>query len=241
MSIREALQTINSIPRERIGPKTVLSGPKGNEIIEVSPTVLAAATGLDPDLYALARVIESEEGSADASVLVAVAEIVRNRARYLSERDGKPKSILSLVLYDPDQGQSGHFGRQSGGRFVASTEDPTERSIAAAKLALEGETNLAMGAMRFFAPRSQDGGLQAGRKLKHDAIDIVKSWSESGYRWIKGSPLYQEYGVNPYLFMILGIPKMTGGTGPLASITETIRTIQRGRSGIVPKRKAPEV
>lgn len=237
--LRQAIESINAASTTKIGPRTVLSGPAGNEIVEVSPLVLAEAAKLDPEIYALGRAIQSEEGNADGATLLAVAEAIRNRARYLASK-GKDGSILSLVTYDPDKTQSGKFGRQAGGRYVATSQDPTERSIQAARVALDQGTNIAGGAMRFFAPHTQDKGLQAGKELKHDAIDLVKKWGADGYRWVRGAPLYQMFQVNPYHFMLLGIPSMVD-RNLLALLGETIQTITRGRAGLPPPKAPPPV
>src|SRR5688572_4877652 len=104
------LARIGAASKTRIGPKTVLSGPKGNEIVEVSPSVLSSAAGLSDDLYSLARAIASEGGNEPPPVMLAIGEAIRNRAKYTG------KTISKLVLYDPNPGQSGYYGRQAGGR-----------------------------------------------------------------------------------------------------------------------------
>jgi len=85
------------------------------------------------DAYALARMVRSEDGSADLATKVRLANVAINQARDLGMT---PEGV---ILYHKTDFRSGKFGRQISGRF-ASTLDPYEIDLKAALQALQGDT-----------------------------------------------------------------------------------------------------
>jgi hypothetical protein len=209
-----SLAAIAAAPATRVGPKTSLTG----QIVATSPQSLANAAGLPLDVYALARLVNSEYGSGPPAAMVAIAEAARNRAKLLGQ------SIAHMLTYEKDSSDSGFFGRQSG-RWAATTLDPTQKTVLAARMALEG-SNYAGGALWFFSPKAQDGGTQAGQTLKDDAIEIIERWGiKGGQKWISSAPLYRE-GVDPYKLMIFG--KVSAP----ADVREAVAVVLRRREGL---------
>lgn len=223
--ILKTLSEIASIPRVRIPPTTELHG----EIVPMPPAKLAEEAGIDLQTYALGRLVESEYGGGPPAALVAIAQIAINRART------KGLSVAAMLTQDLKSGESGFFGRQRG-RWASTSLDPTKRSIAAARVA-QLLPDLSAGAMRFFDPKVQDRGMQAGKPLELDAIGVIKKWGQEGWRWIVGAPLYQ-YGVDPYQLMVLG--KATNASATVATVQDAIRMVLHNRETPRPKRKAPE-
>jgi hypothetical protein len=84
---------------------------------------------VDPEAYALARMVRSEEGSAGQITKVYLANVAQNQARALGW------SVWNLMLFHKAAERSGWFGRQISGRF-ATTADPFESDLAAAEWAL---------------------------------------------------------------------------------------------------------
>lgn len=225
-TLENLVSLVNGSPKVKVGPKTTLTpDDKGVEVVATDPAELAKSAGIEPNLYAMARAIHSEEGNADGAVLIAVGEVIRNRALQLK------KSVFEVVT-----GARGKFGRQTGGQFVSSALDPTEKSIMAAKSALDWKTNLAGGATKFFNPKAQDIGKQKGA-LKYDAVSIIQKWADEGFKWIGAAPLYRDFSVNPYTFMVLGLPGASHG----APLTAAISVVSQGRKGLLPKPLAPVV
>jgi hypothetical protein len=127
------------------------------------PLALAAGAGVDPNVYALQRCIESEAGDEALIVRQAVAWAIVNEARAAG------RSVLSLVTragkkvagtWVPNPIASGHFGRQSQGRYCASSQDAgSDFSIASGVLSgdIDDPTG---GARQFDSPKSF--GVQGG-------------------------------------------------------------------------------
>ena len=55
--------------------------------------------------------------------------------------------------------------------------------------------------MRFFNAKVQDGGLQAGKELRFDAIGIVERWGAEGWQWVGADAPVHLLGVDPYVLM----------------------------------------
>lgn len=87
----------------------------------------------------------------------------------------------------------GSFGRQSG-RYCASYNPPTRRTLTAAVLAMGGlGKELAQGATKWLSLRAMDGGVQAGQALNYDAESIVRKRYKEGLRWIGQAKEIDEY------------------------------------------------
>lgn len=94
---------------------------------------------------------------------------------------------------------AGYLGRQSG-RWCSSWQKPSLRTVEAARLALQGVgMELAQGARRWIDGRVQDGGVQAGKRLKDDAVAILRSRYSEGWRWV--GPMA---GITSYRLILLG-------------------------------------
>ena len=113
-NLKKALARIAAASRTRVGPATSL---EANAYVPIPPAALAAQAGVELEAYSLARNVESEEGSGQAAVLLAVAEVGRNRAR------AKKLSITDALTRDNTPGQSGFYGRQAG-RSASTAQDP---------------------------------------------------------------------------------------------------------------------
>lgn len=84
------------------------------------------------DEYALARMVRSENGSASLETKVRLACVAVNQARALRW------SPYEVIVYHKTASRNGRYGRQISGRF-ASTRDPFEIDLKAARLALAGD------------------------------------------------------------------------------------------------------
>lgn len=215
-----ALGQIAGAKPTRVGPATTLTElelPGGKAWRSAGDAKkLASASGLDPDLYACARCVQSEEGSSAAEYLLAVAECVRNEAR---ERGAGPLKLLTSPT-DTYRATAGLFGEQHG-RWAATSRDPTEKSVAAARAALIGGTRMIGDARKFYSPKVQDTGRQGARALTSDAVGIIERWSADGWEWIGHIP-----GVDAYRLMLLRF----AGRGK-AKTREAIAAIEQGRRG----------
>lgn len=210
----EALDVIRRASLARVGPATSTESLGGWRRVRGRPADLAAAAGLSPETYALARLVASEAGGRAAPAeQMAIAEVGRNEA------DRRGISILRLLTRDESPDRNGYFGQQSG-RWAATTRDPNGRAVAAARIALEGSTELAQGAGKFFHPRTQDAGLQGGRRLRRNAAEVIGSWGSEGWQWIGPLP-----GVASYRFMALRLVGGIAQTGP------ALEAITAGRAG----------
>jgi hypothetical protein len=130
-------------------------------VTPADPRALAAGAGqgLDPNVYALARAITSEQGSRYPAARVGVAWVIVNEAR------ARGLSVLALVTRSKHAGD-GFFGRQSQGRYVATSQDPDADAVNVATDVLSGMTDDPTGGARNFdspgAYGVQDGTTAAG-------------------------------------------------------------------------------
>lgn len=135
-------------------------------VVPVSPAKLAELEGLPLPVYALARVITSEHGSDPDVVQIGVGWAVINYARGA----GKGATLGDKVVYVITRavrsgkvrpGIDGFFGDQNQGRYVASIQDPSPKSVAIAAGVLSGKIpDWTKGARQFDSP--QAFGKQAG-------------------------------------------------------------------------------
>lgn len=78
---------------------------------------------------------------------------------------------------------AGHYGRQSG-RWCASLRWPTLKHVTAAMAAMAGPRLLVRDARRWADLRIMDRGYQAGKRLKHDALSLMRKRAIEGWEWI---------------------------------------------------------
>lgn len=161
---------------------------------------------------ALAANIASEVGSLPLQYWVCVGEVARNEAA------ARGTDVASLLTSEVRSGHKGEFGEQRG-RWAASSQKPNARHLAMAKRLLAERTNFTNGARKYFDGKVQDGGVQRGVALAHDAIGIVEKWYREGFRWT-GIGLAQE--IDPYLLMLFA-------KGGAASVDETKAAVADGR------------
>jgi hypothetical protein len=99
-----------------------------------APKALADAAGLDVDTLALARMITSEAGGLPTIGKLAVAFATLTHA-------AAAKKTLSALLLHSNGAGDGYFGRQSQGRYAATSHDHTAAALAAAQAAIGGEVD----------------------------------------------------------------------------------------------------
>lgn len=215
---------VKSASTTRVGPgtslETVTRGSLTYRRVSSTTPELHAASGVGRDLYAAARMVRSEISSgAPALAQLALAEMVRNAA------GGSSKVYDKLVFkVGADyEWTTGWYGEQHG-RWASTSRDPDNRSLAAARGALDGLTQLTNGAAKFFDPKTQDGGRQGGHALNYDAIGIAQKWGAEGWRWIGSLP-----GVDTYADLCC----FTRQSGE-ADNTDLIKLIEDARAGRKP-------
>lgn len=174
----------------------------GYEHHQPTARYVCAEAGLEADVGILACAAASEFRQDHPAELLAGCNAIITDAR---ERK-KPISIEArvtmlglkrkLIFNYP---AAGYLGRQSG-RWCSSWQKPTLRTVEAARLALQGVgMELAQGARRWIDLAIMDRGLQAGKKLAHDAEGIVRARYAEGWRWCG-----RVDGISPYRLMLLG-------------------------------------
>jgi hypothetical protein len=187
------VHAIDVTPATVIGPVTSvvsLHGPgearwRG---VSISPVDLHRRSGIDRDTYATARCIASEvRGTGEA--LLAVAEAIRNAAK---EKGTTPYTLLAYRTAAAYSWTAGRYGEQHG-RWASTRQDPTQRTLAAARAALQQGANIANGAARWLGLATMDAGSQGDRKLTYDAIGIAKKWGAEGWQWIGHLPRVDTY------------------------------------------------
>lgn len=210
-----AVAQIGATPTTRVGPATVTAVRKRGELswsaVTTGPVELHKASGLERELYALARSVASEAPPGGAAQL-SVAECLRWEAK----RRGKDcYQLLTFGTSSAYAWTAGQYGEQKG-RHASTSRDPTARSLAAARAS--ASSNLTGGAGRWFAPRVQDRGRQGTATLK-DAATIARSWGAQGWRWIGPLP-----GVDSYAHAVLR-------QGDKTENAELVALIELGRAG----------
>ncbi len=196
MGIREAIRVIDAASRDAAVPvwsrKTLADG-----YVYIDPPAadIARAAGVPLDTLALATMVQSEVGSLPAQYLYAVAEVV------LNETAARGTSVSQLLVGGGKK--PGHFGGQSG-RYAATSQRPTRRALEAARAAMN---KMAAGftktSRKFFDPKVQDGGFQAGKALTFDALGIVRKWYGEGNRWIGHLGDGGEVLIDPYVLFLM--------------------------------------
>lgn len=135
----------------------------------------AAATKIlgrtvDPDAYALARMVRSEAGRENGVHKAAVAHVALNDAR------ANGWTVAGTVTMR--RGGSGTFGAQSGGGRYATTRDPYENDLAVAEQVLSGALPDPTGGAVKFVHRTAFG-VQEGTTTY---AGVVARWGEDGLR-----------------------------------------------------------
>lgn len=199
MAWRSHLEAIRSGGNNIVGPKTSIETLKPGEPTEYravreSPVDIHRQAGIDRNTYALARCISSEEGSRPAEYLLAVAELVRNKAKR------KDKEVYQQLVFTTSPAYHFTYGRygEQRGRSASTRQDPKGRHVAAAKAALVGASDmLPSNATTWFGPKLQDSGKQGTHSLNYDAVEIARKWGEDKLHWIGPLP-----GIDTYKFVV---------------------------------------
>lgn len=122
------------------------------ELVLASPAGLAKGAGVDRQIYALARCIQSE-ANRDRDVRRAVAHAVQNYCR------AHGRTIARLLTDVKNEGPGhGFFGRQDQGRYAATSKDPDDECLEVAALVVLGfDDDLTGGAEQWDSPQSYKG------------------------------------------------------------------------------------
>lgn len=116
-------------------------GPDG--LVLEDPAALAAAAGVDVDVYALASVMQSEEGGDKGRLAVGCA--VWNAAT----RDRS--KIMSRLA------PGGRFGTQAAIPYASTSKTPSPRALQLAQAIVDGRVpDIVEGAVQWDAPTTQD-------------------------------------------------------------------------------------
>lgn len=222
MAWGDAIDTVRGSTRSRVGPLTVarlLTDPVTRNQwtgIATSPVDLHKAAGLDRNVYAVARCIKSEVGDENVYSVLAIAETLHNAAR----RKGIEPYLWLVNLTTASRAWTRFkYGEQSG-RRASTRQDPTHRTVAAAKLAASTSLDFVGGAVTWFDPRTQDSGRQGRNDLRFDAVGIANKWAADGYQWVGPMPGIDSYREAAFL-------KPVAKADP----TALIRVIELGRKG----------
>jgi len=141
------------------------------ELADEASAVAGRHVSLDD--YALARMLASEEASANTTTKASIAWVAVNEAR----RRGV--SVSSLLLRDNGPGD-GLFGEQRG-RYASTRTDPYMGDLDVAQPVLSGEVeDLTGGAIHFYRPGLQDKLFALGKTSKN-AAQIDQSWGGNGF------------------------------------------------------------
>jgi hypothetical protein len=207
---------IDGAGRSRVGDKATAETIGQYVIVDEAPQDLADAAGLSLDVYSLARMIASENGSASAATLLALAESTRNEA----ERRGG--SVTALLTRSSVAAAQGKYSEQAAGKWASTRLDPLGRHVEAARQALDERTNAFAGAVDFFDPSAQDKGQQGTHKLRKTSEQYIADRAAEGLAWIGDVD-----GVNAYHLMLFA-----PGAKPVDT-TAALAALDDGRNGIV--------
>ncbi len=151
-------------------------------VVEDDPQSLADSAALDLGVYALARMISSEEGNSPQAQKVAVGWAAHNA------HGGNLATVLTAGHGDAD----GHFKAQGyqwtsapgetskGAAYASTARDPYEDDVAIAQAIVNGGiADPTGGATNWFRPGLQDDEFAAG-KVSKDAEGVIASWTAGG-------------------------------------------------------------
>jgi hypothetical protein len=205
-AIVDVLKGIDAASRDRVGPSTSTVLSSGVQTVVGEPFSLAQSAKVSMDVYALARMIASEEGSGNAPTLLCLGEAARNEAK----RRGT--SVFSLLTNSTVPALRGRFGEQRT-RWASTRLDPNGRHVAAATAALSG-TGLARGARDFFDPATQATGEQLGKPLRLSVTQYITDNASNGLAWV--GPIE---GINPgRLMLFVNAPKPIDTSAAFAAL-----------------------
>lgn len=206
-SILSLLDRIRAAPKTYISPRTNTKRRivDGYERVEPRGDIWCRQAGLNLDEGALARMVASEAGRMPPQYMLAVIEATLNEARAKNISAFQRITMQGIKLRGGAMAKSaGYFGRQSG-RWCASIQDPTFQHLEAVRVALSASARLVTrDGRRWVDGKVMDGGLQAEKKLKYNAVTIVEKWGAEGWEWI--GPVYEPDGqtllIDPYRLMV---------------------------------------
>ena len=133
------------------------------------PERLASAAGLSLSIYALARVLASEENKGRLKEKTAIAWVVRNEAA------ARNKTIAEVVLR-ADTAHAGTFGSQNQGRFVSSAKSPSAEDVTIARAVLGSDgPDPTLGARQYDHPKAQNALVASGAEgYRFDADELAQ-------------------------------------------------------------------
>lgn len=215
----------------RFGPATTHREVNGHDRVEPDALTLIAQAGSTADAYTLARVVASECGTLPVPYAFCICEGVQNACK-LSKVSILHKVTTPGAAYP--LANPGYYGEQRT-RWCASRQDPRVWHHEVAKAALaHPELQLAQGAVRWISCKVQDGGVQNGKPLGHDAAGIIKTWGQDGYEWI-GPVRDRVTGIellDPYLqCMFKHVGKGNAQTAPALAMLEERRRAKPPKAG----------
>ena len=226
-SLERILDRIRAAPKTYIKPRTRRVVVDGYERTEPRGDLWCHQAGLTLDEGALARMVASEVGTKPPQYMVAVIEATMNQARTKKISAFQQITMQGLTLKGGVTPKSaGYFGRQSG-RWCASIQDPTLQHLEVVRVALSApEPLVTRDGRRWVDGKVMDGGRQAGKRLKNNAVTIVEKWGAEGWEWI--GPVYAPDGqtplLDPYRLMVLRY----AGRGK-ADIRRGVEAMREGR------------
>lgn len=146
----------------RIGPATTETA---EGLVVGDPYALAAAAGVEPNAYALARCLASEHPSDPTAYLRCVAWAVKNKA---AERG---VTVLQLLTDGAGVAGDGYFGEQkalAGTKYASTRSDPRRRHVQVASEVIGSPSSVdpTGGATHFYSPRAQDALASKAAGLK---------------------------------------------------------------------------
>lgn len=165
-----AVATFVAAPKAQLLEPTIIDGDGvvctlvDGELVQADPAELAAGFNMDPNAYALARVLASEAGDLPWIAQIGVGWTVVNHARKSGHSVLAVVTAATLKSSDGAVGD-GFFGRQGsptgGYRYVASSQDTNDDLRSTAESILGGDiADPTGGALNFDSPQSY--GAQAG-------------------------------------------------------------------------------
>lgn len=193
MTLSAELDEIRRASTGRVGPSApTFEGDDGRVRVRGVPAELALAAGLDVETYSLARMVASEAGRQPAQYMLAVAQAAVNEADHQGEQ------LVKLLT------RGGIYGSQGFVGYAATSQNPSGRHVAAARVALRRSRSIARDATHWMNGRVQDKGKQGTKKLTHNAAEIVVKRAKGGLEWVGhlvdgGRVVTDEGGVIPIL------------------------------------------
>lgn len=159
-------------------------------IVEADPQDIADEAGVSLDVYAMARMIGSEEPHADATTKAAVGWSLMNEA------NRRGSSVSSVLLRAIRREANGHFGSQKdkdpsspnyqdSDRYATTALDPYEDDITIAQGIFDGSIDdLTNGAQQFDRPAGEKNPeAVAAKRLKSGAEIVEVEGADSGLRF----------------------------------------------------------